>query len=174
MLPFAFSMFVSGTAAERFVERGRPGVVLVFGALVSVAGFAWLAVAHDQAWQYLIGSAIVGLGSRAGYSGAFAIPQHAVPEEQAGMAAGMGGTTMAIGFAFGSALITAVLGSATNAATGLPKEYLYTTGYLLSVALPVVVLIATGLSRLRHPSGFDTYTRPNASNAIRPGASAVG
>ncbi|MFD9961860.1 MFS transporter [Amycolatopsis sp. NPDC058986] len=154
MLPFALSMFASGTAAEKFVEKGRPGVVLVFGGLVSAAGFLWLAVAHDQAWHYLVGSAIIGLGSRAGYSGAFAVPQYAVPEDKAGMASGMGGTAMAIGFAFGSAVITAVLGSATDTATGLPKESLYTTGYVVAVAMSVVVLIATGASRLRHPRGI--------------------
>ncbi|WP_116202657.1 MFS transporter [Amycolatopsis circi] len=155
MLPFALSMFASGTAAEKFVEKGRPGVVLVFGGLVSAAGFLWLAVAHDQPWHYLVGSAIVGLGSRAGYSGGFAVPQYAVPEEKAGMASGMGGTAMAIGFAFGSAVITAVLGSGTDTATGLPKESLYTTGYVVAVAISVVVLVATGVSRLRHPRGIE-------------------
>ncbi|MBN9747895.1 MFS transporter [Amycolatopsis sp. A1MSW2902] len=155
MLPFALSMFASGTAAEKFVGKGKPGVVLVFGALVSAAGFLWLAVAHDQPWHYLVGSAIIGLGSRAGYSGGFAVPQYAVPEDKAGMASGMGGTAMAIGFAFGSAVITAVLGSGTDAATGLPKESLYTTGYVVAVAMSAAVLVATGVSRLRHPRGIE-------------------
>lgn len=54
-------MFISGKVSERIVARGRPGVVLV-------------------AWEYVVGSGIVGLGGRAGYSGAFAVPQFAVPE----------------------------------------------------------------------------------------------
>lgn len=105
LLPFALSMFISGKVSERFIARGRPGVVLVTGAAICLVGLAFLAVAHDQSWHYVVGSGIVGLGSRAGYSGAFAVPQFVVPEERAGMAAGMPGTIMAIGFAFGAAIV---------------------------------------------------------------------
>jgi MFS family permease len=108
LLPFALTMLISGKVSERFIARGRPGIVLVIGAGICLAGLGFLAVAHGQAWQFAVGSGIVGLGSRAGYSGAFAVPQFVVPEERAGMAAGMPGTIMAIGFAFGAAIVSAM------------------------------------------------------------------
>ncbi|WP_116198638.1 MFS transporter [Amycolatopsis circi] len=198
MLPFALTMFLSGKVSERFVARGRPGVVLVAGAVICAVGLVFLAVAHDQVWEYVVGSGIVGLGSRAGYSGAFAVPQFVVPEERAGMAAGMPGTVMAIGFAVGAAVITVVQNASgfvyqsvdaavltelgTKAASGSPaavKAYtdyagqvnlstsdllldgthfpladVYTYGYWITLAFPVLVIVATLVSRLRHPHGF--------------------
>ncbi len=156
MLPFALTMFISGKAAERVVQRGRPASVLVAGAAVCAVGLLWLAVAHDHAWQYLVGAGIVGLGSRAGYSGAFAVPQLVVPEEKAGMAAGMPGTVMAIGFAVGSAVISGVLTTQTVGETGLPTAGLYTTGYLVTLVFPLLVLVAAAVSSRRHPRGFAT------------------
>ncbi|MFI7006575.1 MFS transporter [Streptomyces sp. NPDC050145] len=150
MLPFALMMFVGGKAAEKAVQKGRPATVLVIGTAVSIVGLGWLVFAHEQKWQYLVGAAFVGLGSRIGYSGAFAVPQLVVPEDKAGMAAGMAGTTMAIGFALGSAVVTTLLTLDTIPKIGLPKEYLYTAGYEVTVGLALLVLVVTLISRLRH------------------------
>ncbi|WP_460603152.1 MFS transporter [Jatrophihabitans fulvus] len=198
LLPFALTMFLSGKLSEKFVARGRPDVVLFFGAIVCVAGLLFLAFAHDEAWQYAVGSGIIGLGSRAGYSGAFAVPQLVVPESRAGMAAGMPGTLLAIGFAVGAAVITALqngsgftyhsadvaqltaLGEkaqsgnpqAVEAFTGavrgidlrtsdylldgthFPTADVYTHGYLWTLIFPVLVVVATLVSRFRHRQGF--------------------
>jgi MFS family permease len=150
MLPFALMMFLGGKAAERVVRKGHTRLVLIVGAAVSAVGLGWLAVEHSAAWHYLVGAALVGAGSRVGYSGAFAVPQLVVPEEKAGMAAGMPGTTMAIGFAFGSAVITGLLTAATIPGTSTPREYLFTIGYTITLAFALVILAVTLLSRLRH------------------------
>lgn len=159
MVPFGVMMLVGGKAAEKVVQQGRPGWVLVVGALVTAAGLGWLALAHQHAWQFLVGAAVVGLGSRVGYSGAFAAPQLAVPEEKAGMAGGMAGTAMAIGYAVGSALITALLTVGTDPSTGVPQEYLYSVGYLVMVGLAAVVIVVTLISRLRGRAGSPVIPR---------------
>ncbi|MGI5467134.1 MFS transporter [Streptomyces sp. CA-132043] len=155
MLPFALTMFVSGKAAERVVQHGRPGAVLAAGAAVCGLGLVWLAFAHDHTWQYLVGSALVGLGSRAGYSGSFAVPQLVVDEDQAGMAAGIPATAMMIGSAFGAAVTSSVLSLAyLPEAPGVPQPHLYTVGYLIAAAFPVGILAATTVSSTRHPGAF--------------------
>lgn len=155
MLPFALTMFISGKAAERLIQQGRPAIVLAGGAAVCAAGLVWLLFAHDHTWQYLIGSGIIGLGTRAGYSGSFAIPQLVVGEEDAGMAAGIPATVMMIGAAFGAAVLTEVLSAATiPAVPGVPEGYLYTVGYGVSVVFPVGILIAVAVSNVRHPGAF--------------------
>jgi len=155
MVPFALTMFISGKAAERMVQQGRPGVILAAGAALCALGLVWLAFAHDHTWQYLVGSAVVGLGSRAGYSGSFAIPQLVVDEDQAGMAAGIPATVMMIGAAFGSAANTIVLSLAyVPEAPGVPAPHLYTVGYLIAAAFPVIILAATTVSSTRHPGAF--------------------
>ncbi|GAA3649372.1 hypothetical protein GCM10022237_06310 [Nocardioides ginsengisoli] len=198
LLPFALTMFISGKISERIIARGRPGIVLVVGAVICMAGLLFLAVAHDQTWHYVVGSGLVGLGSRAGYSGAFAVPQFVLPEERAGMAAGMPGTLMAIGFAFGAGIITmmqigagfvyrsvdvaalttlgekaqtgskADLGAFQAAVQGIDlrtSDYLlegthfasadvYTSGYLVAMLFPALVIVMAVVSRLRNPNGF--------------------
>jgi hypothetical protein len=66
------------------------------------------------------------------------------------MAAGMPGTMMAIGFAFGSAVITGLLTMATIPHTPLPQEYLFKIGYLITFAFSLVILAVTLISRARH------------------------
>jgi hypothetical protein len=155
MLPFALTMFISSKAAERLIQQGRPAIVLAGGAAVCAIGLVWLALAHDHTWQYLVGSAIIGLGTRAGYSGSFAIPQLVVSEEKAGMAAGIPGTIMMIGAAFGAAVITEILSASDiPQIPGVPEGYLYTVGYAVSVLFSVGILIAVAVSSLRHPGAF--------------------
>lgn len=160
MIPFALTMLISGKLAERVIQQGRPAFILAGGAIVCALGLAWMIFAHDHAWQYLIGAGLVGLGSRAGYSGAFAIPQLVVPEEKAGMAAGIPGTIMMIGAGFGTAVITLVLSSAyVPGIPGLPENYLYTVGYAVSLLFPLGILVAVGVSSVRHPGAFRALIR---------------
>lgn len=78
MVPFAAAFLVRGAALDRALEGGRGVPVLVIGALTSAAGLAWLAVAHDQQWHYLVGAAVIGLGCRLGYVAGFTVVQMAV------------------------------------------------------------------------------------------------
>lgn len=185
LLPFALTMFISGKFSEKVIARGRPEAILIGGAAACGIGLLFLGVAHDQAWHYVVASGLIGLGSRAGYSAAFAIPQFVVPEEKSGMAAGMPGTVMAIGIAVGAAVVTILLngsgfvyhsvdiarlmaGTLDPAAVDLrtsdyllegahmPSAEAYTTAFLVSVIFPALVVVATVLSRRRHEGGFAT------------------
>ncbi|GAB3681012.1 hypothetical protein GCM10027597_26030 [Saccharopolyspora tripterygii] len=150
VVPFALMMWVGGKAAEKVIQSGRPGTVLVVGAVVCVVGLGLLAIAHQHLWQYLVGSALIGLGSRAGYSGAFAVPQLVVSEGEAGMAGGMAGTCMAIGYSFGAAVLTGLLTAQPDPITGLPAEHLYTVGFAVTAGFALLVVVAAAISRLRH------------------------
>jgi hypothetical protein len=183
LLPFALTMFISGKYSEKLIARGRPEVILIGGALACGVGLLFLALAHDQAWHYVVASAVIGLGSRAGYSAAFAIPQFVVPEAKAGMAAGMPGTVMAIGIAIGAALVTVVLNGSgfvygsidvANLTAGkldpasvnlkasdyllqgahIPSAEAFTTTYFVSLLFPTLIVLATVLTRARNRGGF--------------------
>ncbi|WP_461154529.1 MFS transporter [Saccharopolyspora tripterygii] len=164
VLPFALTMFISGRAAEQMVQRGRPGLILAAGAVVCGLGLVWLAFAHDHAWQYLVGSAIVGLGSRAGYSGSFAIPQLVVHEDQAGMAAGIPATVMMVGAALGSAVTTIILSlAAVPHFDGVPQSYLYTVGYLINAVFAAGIVAVTMVSSVRHPGAFKALMKQSSA-----------
>lgn len=158
MLPFALTMFISGKAAERRVAKGRPDEVLIVGAVLSAVGIALLAIDYQDWWAYLVGAALIGLGSRAGYSGAFAVPQFLVPERKSGMAAGIIGTTMAIGIAFGSALISALLLSDATSTSDAPPAASYESGYIATLLCALAVVVAL-LAHRRHQKAFTALLR---------------
>lgn len=153
MAPFAAAFLIRGTVLERALFNGRGATVFVIGALISASGLTWLAVAHDQQWHYLAGAAVMGLGIRIGYAAGFTMVQMAVPEEKAGMAAGIAGTSMAVGFAFGTALVSADLGASLVPVVGtgldVAAKGLYGIGYWLSGLLALLVVVTVLVSRAR-------------------------
>lgn len=153
MVPFAVTFVIGGAIADRPVTNGRGAPVFVIAALISAAGLGWLAVAHEQQWHYLVGAAVIGLGCSMGYAAGFALVQMAVPEAKAGMAAGVAGTFMAVGFAFGTALVSADLSAVLVPVPGttleVAAESVYAVGYWLSGALALAVVLTVGISRAR-------------------------
>ncbi|MEU5241773.1 MFS transporter [Streptomyces lydicus] len=153
MAPFAVAFLVRGTVLDRALFNGRGVPVFVTGALISAAGLVWLAMAHDQQWHYLVGAAVMGLGCRIGYAASFTLVQMAVPEEKAGMAAGVAGTFMAVGFAFGTALVSGDLSASLVPVPGTGLEVaakgLYAFGYWLSGVLALLVVVTVLISRAR-------------------------
>jgi MFS family permease len=153
MLPFAVTFVLGGIIADRPVNNGHAVKVFVAGALISVAGLVWLAVAHDQQWHYLVGAAIIGLGCSIGYAAGFTVVQLAVPEEKAGMATGVAGTFLAVGFAFGTALVSADLSASLVPVPGttleVAAEGLYGVGYWVAAVLALLVVVTVLISRAR-------------------------
>ena len=153
MLPFAVTFLVGSVLADGPVSRGKGNAVLTVGALICVLGFAWLALAHAQQWHYLVGAGIVGLGCSIGYSAGFTLAQMGVPEAKAGMAAGIAGTAMAIGFAFGTAVVSADLSVSVIEIPGttatVATEGLYGTGYWITAVLAALVAVTVVVSRTR-------------------------
>ncbi|MEV5513265.1 MFS transporter [Streptomyces flaveolus] len=153
MVPFAVTFLVGGAIVDRPVNNGRAVPVFVIGAITSAAGLAWLALAHDQQWHYLVGAAIVGLGCSMGFAAGFTLVQLAVPAEKAGMATGVAGTFLAVGFAFGTALVSADLSASLVPVPGtsleVAAESLYGTGYWISGVLALLVVVTVLVSRAR-------------------------
>lgn len=153
MVPFAVTFLVGGAVVDRPVQEGKGVPVFIIGALISAAGLAWLALAHDHAWHYLVGAGVMGLGCSIGYAAGFTMVQRAVPEEKAGMAAGVAGTYMAVGFAFGTALVSAALSASLVVEPRTHLEVaakgLYGTGYWLAGVLALLAVLTVLVSRAR-------------------------
>lgn len=157
MLPFAATFLVGSVLADGPAQRGKGGTVLILGALVCVAGAAWMALAHTQQWHYLVGAGVIGLGCAIAYAAGFTLVQMAAPEAKAGMASGMAGTCMALGFAFGTAVVAGVLSAQVITIPGttieVATENLYAPGYwttaVVAALIPVTVLLSRTRSRRR-------------------------
>ncbi|NMN95886.1 MFS transporter [Antrihabitans stalactiti] len=161
MAPFAVAFLIRGTVLDRALANGRGVQVFVIGALICASGLVWLAVAHDRQWQYLIGAAVIGLGTRIGYAAGFTVVQMAVPEEKAGMAAGVAGTSMAVGFAFGTALISGDLSASLvptlESGLDVAAKGLYGFGYWLAAVLAMLVVVTVLISRARSRRRVGTH-----------------
>jgi MFS family permease len=153
MLPFAVTFLVGSVLADGPVQRGNGGTVLIAGALTCVAGFAWMALAHTEQWHYLVGAGIIGLGCAVCYAAGFTLVQMAAPEAKAGMASGMAGTFMAIGFAFGTAVVAGVLSADVVIIPGttieVATENLYAPAYWITAVLAALIPVAVLVSRAR-------------------------
>jgi MFS family permease len=162
MLPFAATFLIGSILADGPVNRGQGGNVLMVGAVIALAGLAWLALAHDQQWHYLVGSGVVGLGCALTYAAGFTLVQMAVPEAKAGMASGIAGMFMAIGFAFGTAVVASVLsvsvivipGTTIEVATANLYAPAYWTAAVLTTLIPVTVLAARARTKRRAGSAL--------------------
>jgi MFS family permease len=162
MLPFAATFLIGSILADGPVNRGQGGNVLMVGAVIALAGLAWLALAHDRQWHYLVGSGVVGLGCALTYAAGFTLVQMAVPEAKAGMASGIAGMFMAIGFAFGTAVVASVLsvsvivipGTTIEVATANLYAPAYWTAAVLATLIPVTVLAARARTKRRAGSAL--------------------
>jgi hypothetical protein len=76
-----------------------------------------------------------------------------VPEAKAGMASGMAGTCMAIGFAFGTAIVAGMLSVSVMTIPGTTIEVatanLYAPGYWVAAVLAALVPVTVWRSRVR-------------------------
>jgi MFS family permease len=157
MLPFAATFLVGSILADGPVNRGQGAHVLNLGAVVCIAGLAWMALVHDRQWHYLVGAGVIGLGCALGYSAGFTLVQLKVPEAKAGMASGMAGTCMAIGFAFGTAVVAGILSASVLTIPGTTIEVatknLYAPGYWISAVLALLIPVVVWRARHRGALG---------------------
>jgi hypothetical protein len=75
MLPFAATFLVGSVLADGPVNRGKGARILNLGAVVCIAGLAWMAFLHDRQWHYLVSAGVIGLGCAFGYSAGFTLVQ---------------------------------------------------------------------------------------------------
>lgn len=156
LLPSAVAMFFVGMFAGRLASRFGGKALVVVGCLVGAGAMAVLAFAHQQEWQIYLSSALMGVGFGLAFSAMSALIVAAVPPSQTGVASGMNANIRNIGGSIGSAVMASIVTSQL-AASGLPKEAGYTTGF----AVMTCGLVLAALAGLLMPS----------VRRMRPGAS---
>jgi EmrB/QacA subfamily drug resistance transporter len=156
LLPSAVAMFFVGMFAGRLARRFGGKALVVAGCLVGAGAMSVLAFAHQQQWQIYLSSALMGVGFGLAFSAMSALIVAAVPPSQTGVASGMNANIRNIGGSIGSAVMASIVTSQL-AASGLPREAGYTTGF----AVMTCGLVLAALAGLLMPS----------VRRMRPGAS---
>lgn len=151
LLPQTAATFVAGISSGRLAAAYGSKVVLVAGAAFTALGTLGLAVLHDQLWQVVVETSVLGLGFGLAFAAMSNLVVDAVPQSQTGVASGMNANIRTVGGALGGAVLASVI-TAGARPDGLPVEAGYTQGFGVLVAtsaLAALVAVFVPVSRAR-------------------------
>jgi MFS family permease len=132
-LPASIGMTVAGMTAGLLDRRIGSRIVLLGGAVLTAAGYAFVAVQHAAMWQLYVGGLGRGIGLGFAYAAVANLVVAAVPAGETGVATGINTLIRTVGASLGTQ-VTAVI------VAGLPGERGYSTGFAVSSAAMVAVL----------------------------------
>jgi predicted MFS family arabinose efflux permease len=144
LLPSSIAMFAVGVASGRLTVRFGAKMVLVAGAVISVAPFVLLTVAHRRQWEILVAMVLQGVGFGMAFAAMSNLVVQGVPPEQTGVASGMNANIRTIGGSIGAAVMSSIVTSTAHAG-GLPRESGYTHGFALLTAAAIAAAVAAML-----------------------------
>jgi MFS family permease len=141
-LPASAAMTVAGLTAGMLDRTVGSRMVLVAGAMLTAAGYAFVALQHATMWQLYTGSVVRGLGIGLAYAAVANLVMVAVPSGETGMVTGVNTLARTVGASLGtqtSAVIVAAYGAAEGG---------FTLGFAASAgvmgAVLVLALVAPG------------------------------
>jgi EmrB/QacA subfamily drug resistance transporter len=142
LLPQTAATFAAGLFSGRLAAAYGSKAVLVVGATLTSLGTLGLTVLHDQLWQVVVETTVLGLAFGLAFASMSNLVVDAVPQTQTGVASGMNANIRTVGGALGGAVLASVV-TAGARADGLPVEAGYTHGFgLLVVTSALAALVA--------------------------------
>jgi MFS family permease len=157
LLPFTVLMFTFGIASGRVILKIGPKSTLLAGAVISVAAFTMLALAHTNQWEVAMASGLLGAGFGLAFAAMSGLIVEGVPAQQTGVASGMNANIRTIGGAIGAALMSSVV-AATAHGGHPPTETGYTRGFgMLAVAALAAVVAAMLVPSRERPLSAAQY-----------------
>ncbi|MEO3759248.1 MFS transporter [Mycobacterium sp. B14F4] len=154
LLPGAVAGFVIALVSGRFIDRYGARPVLVVAALAGIAGFLFIAFAHDRAWQVIVAGILANAYISLGYGALPALVVSEVDAGETGVATSMNAIARTIGSSTAAALV-AVLLSRTVAGAGVPPESSFFVIFLGGAVTAVLAMVLIALSRPR-PQPIDS------------------
>jgi EmrB/QacA subfamily drug resistance transporter len=148
MVPSTIVMLFAGPLSGWMGARYGSRVPLLLGTLISATAFGWLALEHAHPWQFIVGTAVMGLGIGFAFAAMANCVVEAVLPTETGVATGMNTIMRTIGGSIGAQLAAAIVTGSVIAGTTLPKEAGYGEAFAISaVVLVVAAIVASGIPR---------------------------
>ena len=113
LLPGAVTGFVTAMASGRYIDRFGARVVLVVGASAGIAGFALLAVLHDEPWQVIAAAVLVNAYISLAYGALPALVVREVDAGETGVATSVNAIARTIGSSVAAAMVAVLLAART-------------------------------------------------------------
>jgi EmrB/QacA subfamily drug resistance transporter len=140
LLPQTAATFLAGLASGRLAARYGSKAVLFTGAALTSLATLGLVLFHDQVWQVLVETTVLGLAFGLAFAAMSNLVVEAVPQTQTGVASGMNANIRTVGGALGGAVLASVV-TAGARPDGLPVEAGYVHGF-------TVLVVTSGLAAL--------------------------
>jgi EmrB/QacA subfamily drug resistance transporter len=142
LLPSTVGMLLVSPLAGRLANRVGSRVPLTLGSLATCAAFLFLAVAHDEPWEFYAASAMLGVGIGLAFSSLTNLIVEAVRPDQTGVATGMNAVMRTLGGSVGSQIGASVL-AATVVGSALPTEHGYTLAFVFAATACGLAAVAS-------------------------------
>lgn len=175
LLPQAAATFLAGLSSGRLAARHGSKRVLVLGAGLTSASTFGLAFVHDEVWQTLVWTTVMGVAFGLAFAAMSNLVVESVPASQTGVASGMNANIRTVGGALGGAVLASVV-TAGARADGLPVEAGYVNGFGLlgctALAATVVAVLIPTWRGGKEPEEFPGEVR-HAELAVVPSGTLV-
>ena len=145
-LPASAAMTAAGMASGRLDRWIGSRAVLMAGAVLTAAGYGYVAMAHDAMWQLYAGGAVRGVGIGLAYAAVANLVMAAVPPGETGAVTGVNTLARTVGASLGtqaSAVIVAMSGVAEGG---------FALGFAVSAVLMGAVLVLALVAPRHRPA----------------------
>jgi MFS family permease len=126
-------MTAAGMTAGLLDRRIGSRLVLLGGAVLTAAGYAFVVVEHAAMWQLYVGGLGRGIGLGFAYAAVANLVVAAVPAGETGVATGINTLIRTVGASLGTQVSAVIV-------AGLPGERGFSAGFAVSAAVMVAVL----------------------------------
>lgn len=146
LIPSSVAMLFAGPIAGALAGRFGSRFPLLIGTFTASASFALLAVAHTEAWEIYLASALMGVGIGLSFASMANLIVEAVPQTQTGVATGMNTIMRTIGGSIGGSIAASIVGA--QLLDGLPRDIGFTQAFAISsIAVFIAFLGALAIPR---------------------------
>ena len=165
LLPSSLAMLLTGPLAGVVGRRVGPRWPLAGGMAMVAAAALILSQAHDEPWQVLLASGLLGAGVGAAFAAMVALIAENVDPREMGVATGMNTVVRLVGATVGGQIGAALLTAQTISGTSAPAESAFVWAFGLSavaatLAAGVALAIRKRPLRLLAPAHAGTSARP--------------
>lgn len=142
ILPAALVQIALSPFAGVLARRVSTRFPLLIGATALLASFSVLVVAHDRLIDFVIASAILGVGLALSMASMANVVVEAVPRHDVGVATGINQVSRTVGGALGTQVVTTLVTAQLAAGSTYPAERGYTIAFVVGGVSGVLALAA--------------------------------
>ncbi|WP_018657351.1 MFS transporter [Actinomadura flavalba] len=165
-VPASAAMAAAGMASGLLDRRIGSRAVLLAGALLTAAGYAFVAVEHDAMWHLYLGGTLRGVGLGLAYAAVANLVVAAVPQDKTGVATGVNTLLRTVGASLGTQVSAVIVAASVTA--GVPAERGFVAGFAAASALAALVVVLALLAPRRgHDEGAPPGEDAPSGSAIR-------